>query len=222
MTSTPKVYIIDYGIGNLFSVQKAMRFLGVDAKFINTPEALDEADGVILPGVGAFGDGMARLRQNGFVEPIMRYAGQGRPLLGICLGMQFLFSRSEEFGMHDGLDLIRGEVVKFPMAKVRDGFNYKIPHIGWNGLFKPSDKREWAGTILDGIKEHEKAYFLHSFIAMPDDEANILAYTEYGGNHIVAAVKKGNIYGCQFHPEKSRGLGIRILESFYNIVKERR
>jgi len=188
---------------------------------IDTPEKLKTAEGVILPGVGAFGDGMSRLEQRGFIEPLKRYAAGGKPLLGICLGMQFLFSRSEEFGMHNGLDLIGGEVVRLPRAKIRDEFNYKIPHIGWNGLLKPSGAVVWPDTILDGIDEHAQAYFLHSFAAVPEDSSNILAHVGYGGNLVAAVVKKGNIYGCQFHPEKSRGTGIRILRNFVNIVRSR-
>ncbi len=213
------IFVIDYGIGNLHSVEKAVSYLNAGARVIDKPEGIESARGLILPGVGAFGDGMRLLGERGFVEPLKRYARSGRPLLGICLGMQFLFSHSEEFGAHRGLDLIGGRVVRIGPKKIEDGFNYKVPHIGWNRLILPPEfKPSWENTILDGISENEELYFVHSFTALPDDSSTVLAYTEYGGNLIVAAVKNGNIYGCQFHPEKSRQTGIRILQNFVNIA----
>lgn len=218
MTLSANIVIIDYGLGNLFSVQKAMHYLGADAVIIDRPESLERAGGVILPGVGAFGDGMSRLEERGFIEPLKRYVDRGNPLLGICLGMQFLFSYSEEFGTHKGLNFINGKVIRLSQAATSDGCIYKIPHIGWNGLFKPVGVGGWDDTVLDGIKEHSQVYFVHSFVAVPDDESNILSFTEYGNSRVTAVVKKNNIYGCQFHPEKSRDAGLKVLQNFLSIV----
>lgn len=212
------ISIIDYGLGNLHSVEKAIRSLGVDAAIVNRPDELGTADGIILPGVGAFGDGMKGLTERGFIEPLQSYAIKGKPLLGICLGMQFLFSESEEFGLHRGLDLIAGRVVHFPAPKMEDGINYKFPHIGWNKLIKPSLGFDWDNSILKDFSESSEVYFVHSFVGVPQDPSCILAYSEYGGNLFTAAVRKNNIFGCQFHPEKSRQTGIRILENFLKIV----
>lgn len=212
------VSIVDYGFGNLHSVKKAMHFINVNVSVIDKPRELEHADGVIIPGVGAFGDGMKGLQEHGFIGPLKAYAERNKPLLGICLGMQFLFSFSEEFGVHEGLDLIKGKVCHFPRKRIEDDFNYKIPHIGWNRLLKPCPANTWGHTLLDSIEEGGEVYFVHSYVAIPEDESTILAYSEYGGNFFAAAVKKENIYGCQFHPEKSRGTGIKILNNFVKIV----
>lgn len=210
--------VIDYGLGNLHSIENAFLYLNTDIEIADTPNGLECAEGIVLPGVGAFGDGMKGLEQRGFIEPLKAYAESGRPLLGICLGMQFLFSYSEEFGLHKGLDLIRGKVAYFPPKRVEDGFNYKIPHIGWNRLVKSPGTTDWGATILDAVKEGEEVYFVHSYVALPEDETTVLSYTEYGGNLVTAVVRKGNIYGCQFHPEKSRETGLKILHNFIEIV----
>lgn len=212
------IIIIDYGLGNLHSVEKAIRFLGVDAAIVDRPDELVNADGVILPGVGAFGDGIKGLAKRGFIEPLLSYAIKGRPLLGICLGMQFLFSESEEFGLHKGLDLIAGRVVHFPAPKTDEGIKHKFPHIGWNKLIKPSPGFDWDNSILKDFSESSEVYFVHSFVGIPQDPSCILAYSEYAGNLFTAAVRKNNIFGCQFHPEKSRQTGIKILENFLKIV----
>jgi glutamine amidotransferase len=218
MPHNPRIHIIDYGLGNLHSLGKALNYLGVKAESISSPAGLGETDGVIIPGVGAFGEGMTKLRERGFAEPLLEAASEGTPVLGICLGMQFFFSLSLEFGMHRGLDLIKGRVVPLSAGGGPVNNKLKIPHIGWKPLLKGADAVDWNNTILSGIEEKEEVYFVHSFMCVPDDEKYILAYAEYGGGRFAAAVKKGNIYGCQFHPEKSRETGIRILEAFVKIA----
>lgn len=209
--------IVDYGLGNLHSVLKAVSFIGSEAHLVRSGDDLVSVDGLVIPGVGAFGDGMNKLADRGLVNPIKEFARKGGCVLGICLGMQFLFSTSEEHGLHEGLGLILGKVVYFPARKSDDGFNYKIPHIGWNSLAKPVGI-SWENTILSSVTEGEVAYFMHSYVAIPESAGDILAYTYYGGNAVTAAVRRGNIYGCQFHPEKSRETGISILRNFVGLV----
>lgn len=197
-----------------------MAFLNSKVTIVDDPALISGADGVILPGVGAFGDGMKGLEQGGFVKPLLEYANSGKPLLGICLGMQFLFSHSEEFGVHSGLDLIPGKVVYLGPRTTDDGFKYRIPHIGWNSILMPESQSDWNGTVLQNVHPAEEMYFVHSFHCLPDDQSTLLGYTLYGGNRIAAVVRKGNIYGCQFHPEKSRDAGLRVLQSFLDIVSQ--
>jgi glutamine amidotransferase len=208
-----RIVIIDYGLCNLLSVYNALKHLGVEARVSSSPSDLTGADAVILPGVGAFEDGMRGLSQRGFLKPLRDYVSTGRPLLGICLGMQLLMDKSFEFGEHDGLGLIAGEVT--PVDKNgKDGEILKIPHIGWNGLLKAS--LAWDGTPLEGLSEGVEMYFVHSFKVVPKDLACILAETEYGANRFCSVVAKDNVYGCQFHPEKSSGMGLCVLENFLN------
>lgn len=215
----PKIVIIDYDLGNLFSVEKACRYLHIAGGFSNNTKEILDSDGIILPGVGAFGDGMNGLKKYGLVEGIKDFALSGRPILGICLGMQFLMSYSEEFGVQEGLDLIKGGIKCLPKERLLKGdLRYKVPHIGWNGLYLPDRETVWEDTVLEGLNEGTEMYFVHSFSAVPDDRKNILAVTNYGGISIVAAVRRDNIYGCQFHPEKSREIGLRILKNFSEIV----
>jgi glutamine amidotransferase len=218
----PTIQIIDYGFGNLHSVEKAMRFVGVDISIINDPSELQKADGVILPGVGAFPEGMHGLESRGFKGALLDYAASGKPVLGICLGMQFLLSQGEEFGVTEGLGLIPGRVVFFPPRRDDGLGNFRIPCVGWNRLIKPAAVESWNGTLLDGIEGGDEMYFVHSYVAVPEDTGAVLAQTEYGGNYVTAALQKGNIYGCQFHPEKSRAVGLRILTNFAKIVENGR
>ena len=219
MPNNPKIHIIDYGLGNLHSLGKAMNYLGVKTENISRPSDLGKTDGIIIPGVGAFGEGMTKLKERGFVEPLLEIASAGKPILGICLGMQFFFSFSSEFGMHSGLNLIEGQVVSLSdSSKNTINNELKIPHIGWKPLLKRANTIDWNNTILSEIKKDEEVYFVHSFMCVPDNEKYILAYAEYGNSRFAAVVKKGNIYGCQFHPEKSRETGIKILREFVKIV----
>ena len=212
-----RIVVIDYGLCNLLSVHNALKHLGVDASVTHDPSELTGADAVILPGVGAFEDGMSGLRQRGFVEAVHGYVRSGRPLLGICLGMQLLMDQSLEFGVHEGLGLIAGEVVPVDCLSV-DGSKLKLPHIGWNGLLRA--ERSWDGTMLAGLPEGVEMYFVHSFRVVPKDRGHILAETEYGGKRFCSVVAKGNVYGCQFHPEKSSSMGLRLLGNFIHQVKK--
>ncbi|MCS3765320.1 glutamine amidotransferase [Bradyrhizobium centrosematis] len=174
------------------------------------PSIVENADRLILPGVGAFADGMRGLRERGLIEPIHRFVKSGRPFLGICLGMQMLASTSEEFGFHEGLNLIPGRVV--PIApRDRAGRLQRIPHIGWAEL---QSVRDWDGTILAGISEGTSVYLVHSFQFEPDEDNDRLADCLYGGHRIAAALRSKNITACQFHPEKSGEAGLRIIEGF--------
>lgn len=210
---TPKVTVVDYGMGNLLSVCRALEQCGAEVLLTASPPAVDGAERLVLPGVGAFADGMAELSRGGFVGPIRNFARTGRPFLGICLGMQMMLDGSEEFGAHEGLGLIPGNVVAIPPTGT-DGKAHKIPHIGWNALLPPTPSTDWGGTILGGIAPGTEVYFVHSFTAVPASPVHRLADCDYDGRSISAAVKSGAMYGCQFHPEKSGEAGLRILKSF--------
>ena len=211
-----RVTVVDYGLGNLFSVQRALEHCGAQVEVSDRPDAVEAADRLVLPGVGAFADGMAGLRQRGLVEPIKRYASAGGALLGICLGMQLLLSVSEEFGEHEGIGIIPGRVVVIP-AVGADGQRHKIPHTGWSRLIRPSGVEDWRGTILSDTPDDAFVYVVHSYTAVPVSPAHRLADMDYDGCLIAAAVRSGNIYGCQFHPEKSGPAGLRVLASFLGL-----
>ncbi|MCP9451745.1 MAG: imidazole glycerol phosphate synthase subunit HisH [Nitrospira sp.] len=213
---TSSVLVVDYGMGNLYSIGRALEHLGASVQISDTAESIEEADRLVLPGVGAFADGMRELERRGLIKPLKKYIASGRPLLGICLGMQLLFEASEEFGEHRGLGLLPGRVVAVPETDV-DGKPHKIPHMGWSALRRPVNRHSWAGTILANVEEGESVYFVHSFMAVPADKSNRLADAYYGGQQICAAVQWGQIYGCQFHPEKSGKVGLGILTSFLQI-----
>lgn len=214
MFANPNIFIVDYGFGNLYSIANAFKYLGVDANISDKSDDIKKASAVVLPGVGAFGDGMKALKLKGFFEPIIEFSESGKPILGICLGMQFLFEYGEEFGKHKGLGLIKGGVKKIPEG------NYKVPQIGWNELLLPEKKRNWKNTILSKTKEGEQVYFVHSYAGHPKDKKDILANTEYGGNIITAVVMKDNIIGTQFHPEKSGQTGLKILNQFIKLCQK--
>jgi len=203
------VTVVDYGMGNLHSVSRAFEHLGARVELTEDAGRIAEAHRLVLPGVGAFRRGMEELDKRGLIEALRGYAASGRPLLGICLGMQMLFDESDEFGRHEGLRLIPGKVSAIPPR--RDSDPRKIPHIGWNGLLKVAD---WTGTLLDGIKEGAEAYFVHSYTAFPADDRHRVAEADYDGFRIAAVVRRDNISGCQFHPEKSGPVGLRILSRF--------
>jgi glutamine amidotransferase len=207
------IVIVDYGLCNMLSVSNALKALGASSLVSQDPRDLRSADRVILPGVGAFEDGMAGLRQHGFVEEISAYVQTGGPLLGICLGMQMLMDRSFEFGEFAGLGLIAGEVRPVDSVST-SGERLRVPHIGWNGLM--SSGRLWNGEILDGLPEGAEMYFVHSFRVEPRDSNHVLAVTDYGGRRFCSVVAKGNVSGCQFHPEKSSRMGLSILRNFIN------
>ena len=198
------VAIIDYGVGNLFSLRSSFAAIGEDAAVTSDPEVIRNADRVILPGVGAFGDAAEKLRQTGLDRAVREEAGRGKPLLGICLGMQLLFERSLEYGVHEGLSLLKGEI--HPIAE-RIPDNLKIPQMGWNAL-----KFVRQSPLLKYTREGEYVYFVHSYSAV-NCEDSLLAVTEYGAE-LTACVGKGNVFGCQFHPEKSGETGLKMLKAF--------
>lgn len=201
------IAVIDYGASNLRSVMHAMGHLQVDAHVADTPDGLQGADAIILPGVGAFGAGMEQVRARGFEAPVKAAVAAGIPLLGICLGMQFLFEVSEEMGEYTGLGLLPGRVLKFP-----DDLGLKIPHMGWNQL-EPC--RE--SPLLAGVNAGDYTYFVHSYYCAPADDADVLATTDYG-MPFTSIVARDNVYGVQFHPEKSQAVGLRILQNFVDMV----
>ncbi|MBZ4672438.1 imidazole glycerol phosphate synthase subunit HisH [Deferribacterales bacterium Es71-Z0220] len=198
------IIVIDYGMGNLQSVNNALLSLGFDSKISSDPDDLKVADKVILPGVGAFKDCYDGLEKSGFIGPIYDFINTGKPFLGICVGMQLLFEKSYEFGEHKGLKLLKGEVVKFPDSIVDKGM--KIPHMGWNNV-----KNIKSGSFFDCVPDDTFVYFVHSFYA-PVVESTVLS-CEYGVQ-FSAAVEKGNVLGVQFHPEKSQDAGLNILRKF--------
>lgn len=207
-----EVAVIDYGLGNLHSVARAIEQVGGQVRFVDSRAGIEGAQRLILPGVGAFAAGMAGLQDRHLVDAIRRYADSGRPLMGICLGMQMLLERSHEFGVHEGLGIIPGSVVKVQPLERAD-IRAKIPHVGWGGLL-PSRAGAWQGTAFENVKSGESAYFVHSYMASPAHSEHRLADIVYGGVDICAAVRRDAVIGCQFHPEKSGPTGLKILKSF--------
>lgn len=207
------VTIVDYGIGNIFSVTRAFQHCGAEVLLTDNPRDIANASSLVLPGVGAFSNGMDGLRQRDLIEPLREYAASGLPMLGICLGMQMLFTESTEFGTHAGLDIIEGKILPI-LPQVVDGAPLKVPHIGWGGLLPARGGTPWEGTILKDLDVGDSCYFVHSFMAVPDEQRYRLADTDYGDTRICAAVAKGNVYGCQFHPEKSGSVGLKIIRGF--------
>jgi glutamine amidotransferase len=201
------IAIIDYGMGNLRSVEKGFLKVGVDAKVVSDPRSVNDAEAIVLPGVGAFRDCMKNLDQMKLIEPILKSVRNGKPYLGICLGLQMLFTESEEFGVYKGLDVLKGKVVRFQV-------DLKVPHMGWNTvrlLGKP--------PIFDDIKDESYFYFVHSYYVAPDDEGIIAGTTDYGMT-FTSMVWKDNIIATQFHPEKSQETGLKILKNFGDFVKK--
>lgn len=212
------IAIIDYQIGNLFSVQNALQFVGLDSVITSDKEMISRADAAILPGVGAFGDAMDSLHQLDLVQPIKDFVRTGKPFMGICLGLQLLFTESEEFGSHRGLDIINGYVTKFTVEALSGERIVKVPQISWNRIHKVT--QSWEGTELDGLQDGEFMYFVHSFYVVPDNVSDLLSITEYGGTTFCSSIKQSNIFASQFHPEKSGLVGIRILNNFRTAVDQ--
>ena len=214
------IAIIDYDMGNLRSVQKGFERIGHNSIITRNPKDISNASHVVLPGVGAFKDCMDNLRNYGLVEPILNVIKSGKPFLGICLGLQLLFSEGEEFGRHKGLDVIKGKVVRFPSelrtqnlspasSPFKDfGSKLKIPHMGWNDI-----KIERRPPALSDIQDGSYVYFVHSYYVVPEDKAVAATKTNYGID-FVSSIWKDNIFACQFHPEKSQKIGLKILKNF--------
>jgi len=239
--STPRVAIVDYGMGNLFSVKQACQQVGLDV-FISTDRGdIKGADAVILPGVGAFGDAMESLRQMNLVDTLQEIGGSDKPLIGICLGMQLFMSESDEFGRHEGLGLIPGLVVplkpsnyNLPNLREHSHRTSKIPQVGWNRIYRSDAltdssgsyaskqsnriKNPWSDTFLTGVREGEYMYFVHSFCVEPDDPSVILTKTRHGSVEFCSTLSYKNIFACQFHPERSASQGMRIYRNIANKI----
>lgn len=213
---TTVVTVVDYGLGNLFSVRRAIESCGGIVEIADNPQSVLTARRLVLPGVGAFADGMAGLHARNLSQAIVQYANSGRPLLGICLGMQMLLSHSKEFGEHVGLGIIPGRVEPIPRIG-RDGESLKVPFVGWNSLQPTEPNRIWDNTILRDLQPGNYVYLVHSFMAVPWDPGHRLADCIYGGNRIAAVVRRDNVYGCQFHPEKSGGHGLSVIRAFLSM-----
>ncbi|MBC5580759.1 imidazole glycerol phosphate synthase subunit HisH [Anaerofilum sp. BX8] len=208
-----RVTLIDYGLSNLLSVQRAFEHFGAKVEIARSPAAVLGAQALVLPGVGAFRDGMAGLEQLGLTVPIRQKAAAGTPLLGICLGMQMLFDESEEFGRWQGLGLIPGRVVKLPERNAAGGLQ-RVPQVGWNGLLPPQGKTDFADSLLRAVRPGGEVYFVHSYEAKPARPQDRLAEVLYGGRRVCAAARSGSVTGCQFHPEKSGEVGLSIIRQF--------
>lgn len=203
------IAIIDYDAGNIRSVEKALLLLGQDVKITSDAGEILEADKVILPGVGAFGDAMSKLHTRGLTDVIRQTVENGTPFLGICLGLQLLFERSDEAPGVEGLGILPGEILRIPPQE-----NLKIPHMGWNSLHLENN-----GRLFKGVTEQAYVYFVHSYYLKAKEEEIVKASTEYGV-HIHASVEKGNVFACQFHPEKSSDVGLQILRNFVELGQE--
>lgn len=202
--------IVDYGLGNLFSIRQACAHAGMEGAITSSAADLEAADLVILPGVGAFGDAMAQLRRLDLVSPIRALAQADRPVVGICLGLQLFMSESFEFGRHEGLGLIPGQVVRFEAPRAGDRV-LKVPQVGWNRIRRPAAAGDaWAGTPLEGQADGEYMYFVHSFYAVPESPECVLSVTRYGHVEFCSSVRKGNVFACQFHPERSGRAGLQV------------
>ena len=207
------IVIVDYGVGNLQSLKKAFAHFGVEAKISEDANEIQKADALALPGVGSFEAGMRGLMARGLTSAVRTFTETGKPMLGICLGAQLLLSRGHEFGVHEGLDIIPGEVVRLPKL----AGNEKIPQVGWNTVLRPSGVA-WDGTIFDSLQKEPEVYFVHSYILKPEKSEHILGTTVYGGHTFCSAIRKEQVYGVQFHPEKSGKAGLELIRNFVKLV----
>ena len=206
-----KITIIDYEMGNLKSIYKCLKHLNINAKISDNPKLILDSDGVILPGVGAFGDAMMHLKEKGLIPIIKQLAKDNKPLFGICLGLHLLYSKGYEMGEFEGLDIIPGEVIIFDKSKVD-----KIPQIGWNNVEFQNDKH----FLIQEIPNKSYFYFVHSFYGVPKNMENIVGLTKYGEIEFCSIVSKGNVFATQFHPEKSSKYGIQIYQNFIDFCKK--
>ena len=206
--------IIDYGLSNLFSVEQACQHVGLDAIITDDPSMVASADAAILPGVGSFGEAMSNLRKNDMDKAIINFVNDDKPFLGICLGMQLLFTESAEFGNHPGLNIIPGVIRKFPSAN-GSGTQYKVPQIAWNQIEQNQNATlKWSESNLRSIDEKTYMYFVHSYYAEPKDDGIILSHTNYAGRDYCSSLESGNIFATQFHPEKSGIKGLRVYKNW--------
>jgi len=212
-----RVAVIDYGVGNLFSVERACERVGLGARITSDADVVASADAVILPGVGAFGDAMIALDRLGMSDALREAATAGTPVLGICLGLQLLMERSYEFGTHEGLALIPGDVVPFDHPREGDRI-LKVPHVGWNRVWCAREGA-WDDTLMSGTADGIHQYFVHSYYVQPSDARNVAAVTRYGDTEFCSAARVGSVFACQFHPERSGPQGIKMYERFAAMVR---
>lgn len=211
-----EIVVIDYGVGNLLSVQRGLEFCGAKVTISSDPDLILHANKIVLPGVGAFSNAMQAIIDRGLLSVIKKIPKKNIPLLGICLGMQMLMDESEEFGLTKGLGLIPGRVIPIP-NKTSHGEYQKIPNVGWYSLNSSNSDASWNNSILRYTNKDDAVYFVHSFMSVPSNVDHRLAYCEYGGHEISAVIQKDNIIGCQFHPEKSGQVGLNILKAFLDL-----
>ncbi|MBU1247300.1 MAG: imidazole glycerol phosphate synthase subunit HisH [Proteobacteria bacterium] len=213
-----KIAIVDYRLGNLYSVKLACEHVGLGAEITSNKDAILGADAVILPGVGAFGDAMDALDELDLVSVLRDVAASGKPLFGICLGLQLLMKGSEEFGAHEGLGIIKGNVVKLDAPR-ENGRVLKVPQVGWNRV-NPADGVDWNGTLMQGVTPGERFYFVHSFVVVPEDKSLVCSTTTYGHIEFCSSVRYGNVFACQYHPERSGARGLRIYRNLADILSK--
>ena len=206
-----KITIIDYGCGNILNLARAIKFIGYEVDITHDKNKIINSSYVILPGVGAFGNAMKQIEKYNLHNTILEYAKSNKPLLGICLGMQILLTVSYEFGVHKGLGLIEGKVIKISNEKNKE---IKIPHMGWNEIYPNNNKKEWKNKILKNSSIGKSFYFVHSFVCITKDYDSTIAVCNYSDISIPAVVATGNVFGCQFHPEKSADNGLAVLKNF--------
>ena len=206
-----KITIIDYGCGNILNLARAIKFIGYEVDITHDKNKIINSSYVILPGVGAFGNAMKQIEKYNLHNTILEYAKLNKPLLGICLGMQILLTVSYEFGVHKGLGLIEGKVIKISNEKNKE---IKIPHMGWNEIYPNNNKKEWKNKILKNSLIGKSFYFVHSFVCITKDYDSTIAVCNYSGISIPAVIATGNVFGCQFHPEKSADNGLAVIKNF--------
>lgn len=225
-----RVVVVDYGLGNLFSIKHACNYAGMEAVVTSSSDKILSADAVILPGVGAFADAMNTLKKLDLVRPIQDFASSGKTLIGICLGLQLLFSESYEFGQHKGLDIIKGDVVRFENDEGRFT-SLKVPQVGWKQICsEPSPYQEgiaatpnrWNQSFLSQLSNYTYMYFVHSYYVCPENKAAILSFSRYGGSYFCSSIEVGNVFACQFHPERSGQNGLKIYENIFHYLKNKK
>ncbi len=222
-SNEPNVAIVDYGVGNLFSVKHACDSVGLQASITSRKQEILSAEAVILPGVGAFGDAIEALRRLDLIQVLREVAASSSPFMGICLGMHLLMDESHEFGNHKGLGIIKGPVIRFDNPIDISGKRLKVPHIGWNRIYKAekgTGRNPWLNTMLNGLENGEYVYFVHSFYVKPENSELSLSITQYGDVEFCSSLQYKNIFACQFHPERSSLQGLKIYRNMASFIKK--